>query len=86
MPRYDYQCPKCGKVQEEIHRMNETPEVKCSECGVPMKKLIGAPAFKVNGYFTAKSGYAKNKEYMEAVEKKNKMKEGKIPEIKTKST
>ena len=76
MPRYDYQCPQCGKVQEEIHRMNETPEMKCSECNVPMKKLIGAPAFKVGGYFTAKTGYSKDPDYAKAVEKKKKMERG----------
>ena len=33
MPRYDYECEKCGNVQEEVHGMKESPKVKCVKCG-----------------------------------------------------
>ena len=37
MPSYDYECPSCGKVTEVIHKISESPEVKCA-CGTVMKK------------------------------------------------
>lgn len=40
MPTYDYFCKACGKVQEEIHFMNEKPEIKCSVCKSPMEKMF----------------------------------------------
>lgn len=40
MPRYDYKCPDCEAVEEHIHSMKETPEIKCSECGGTMTRLI----------------------------------------------
>jgi putative FmdB family regulatory protein len=38
MARYDYKCKICGKVREEIHFMNETPEFRCSTCNGLMEK------------------------------------------------
>ncbi len=40
MPTYDYQCTKCEHVQEEFHKMTETPEIICEICGKPMKRII----------------------------------------------
>ena len=37
---YDYYCPECGHVQEEIHGMTETPDIKCFECSSAMKILV----------------------------------------------
>jgi putative FmdB family regulatory protein len=39
MPAYDYQCKSCGIVEEHVHGMNETPEIKCS-CGGLMEKTF----------------------------------------------
>jgi putative FmdB family regulatory protein len=38
MACFDYKCGSCGKVQEEIHFMNEKPEIRCSICGGVMTK------------------------------------------------
>lgn len=42
MPTYDYKCSECDIVQEEFHTMLETPDIKCPECGEPMKKKPSA--------------------------------------------
>lgn len=43
MPTYDYQCLKCGKIEEKIHGMNDTPSYVC--CNSAMKMYFGtAPA------------------------------------------
>lgn len=38
--RYDYECPKCGKIEEIEHGMNETPKIKCKKCKKKMEKMI----------------------------------------------
>jgi len=41
MALYDYKCAECGNEQKERHSMNDTPNVKCSECGLEgLKKMI----------------------------------------------
>jgi putative FmdB family regulatory protein len=40
MPRYDYKCTKCDKVEEHIHPMSDNPLIKCSECNAEMKRII----------------------------------------------
>lgn len=40
MPRYDYKCGKCENIEEHVHSMKETPEIKCSECGEVMERMI----------------------------------------------
>jgi putative FmdB family regulatory protein len=38
MPTYDYKCKVCGKVEEQIHFMNEKPKYKCPACKGAMVK------------------------------------------------
>ena len=40
MACYDYRCGSCGKVQEEIHFMNEKPEIRCPDCNSLMEKIF----------------------------------------------
>lgn len=37
---YDYVCSKCKNVQEEIHRYNERPKIKCVKCNGKCIKMI----------------------------------------------
>jgi putative FmdB family regulatory protein len=39
MASYDYVCKECGTVEEHVHGMNETPEIKCT-CGGAMEKIF----------------------------------------------
>jgi len=72
MPQYDYKCSICEKERIVIHRINESPVIRCI-CGSEMKRIIKkAPAFKINGYFTSKTGYSKDPQYMKMVEQKRK--------------
>ena len=32
MPRYVYECQKCGSSHDEFHSMSEDPLIKCSKC------------------------------------------------------
>ncbi len=38
---FDYECSKCGSVQEEWHGMRERPFVHCNKCRGACIKLIG---------------------------------------------
>ena len=41
MPTYEYECTKCGHIQEEIHSMKDMPkETKCEKCGELSKKIF----------------------------------------------
>lgn len=46
MPTYEYRCGTCNKIEEHIHRMSETPEIKCS-CGEVMSRMI---SFNAGGF------------------------------------
>ena len=49
MPTYDYCCQNCNEIQEELHSMNEQPEIKCKKCGSICKRVISAAAFTIKG-------------------------------------
>jgi len=46
MPVYEYQCPKCGRKVEALHKVNDPPP-KCH--GAEMKKLISKGSFILKG-------------------------------------
>jgi len=55
MPIFDVRC-ECG-YEEEILVMGKGKSIPfCPECNKRMKKIIGAPNFKVNGFSEA-NGY-----------------------------
>lgn len=50
MPTYDYQCQKCGNIQEEFHSISQSPEIKCKECNELCKKIFaGSTNFILKG-------------------------------------
>ena len=55
MPRYDYQCEKCGRIVEVTHRMSEPGPEYCG-CGArgTMRRLMSAGSgliFKGSGFY-----------------------------------
>ena len=53
MPTYDYQCT-AGHNFEKIHKMSESPRVKCPVCGKPAARQISGGAglvFKGSGFY-----------------------------------
>ena len=50
MPVYEYQCGKCGYVQEYQMKMEDPAPAECPECGYDkMKKLISQSTFHLKG-------------------------------------
>jgi putative FmdB family regulatory protein len=58
MPTYDYQC-NSGHHFEKIHKMSESPRVKCPTCGLPAVRQISGGAglvFKGSGFYITDYG------------------------------
>jgi len=49
MPLFDYQCKKCGQINEYIVKMGQTQGLKCKNCGSKeLTKLLSAPNVNAN--------------------------------------
>ena len=78
MPIYEYICKKCGAISEKIHGMNETPRVKCEECGGASERKIssGAVIFKGSGFYITDYGKKSQVPEKDKGQPKGKKKEG----------
>jgi putative FmdB family regulatory protein len=62
MPLYEYQCAKCGAVEEALQRFSDKPLSKCKHCSGKLHKLISHSAFHLKGsgwYVTDYAGKTK---------------------------
>jgi putative FmdB family regulatory protein len=52
LPRYEYECKKCGKVTEIITAMPNSEKVNCIFCGSETEKVINCNfRLKGNGWY-----------------------------------
>jgi putative FmdB family regulatory protein len=54
MPTYEFKCPQCGKVKEELRLMSKRNDEKLCDCGEKMDRLIGGGSgiiFKGTGFY-----------------------------------
>ncbi len=58
MPRHDYKCGTCGRIQQDVDAKELPQTTYC--CGHYMDKVPSAPAFVIGGY-NASNGYSKGK-------------------------
>ena len=64
MAYYDYQCCKCGHVQEERHGMTETPIITCQKCKkYTCRKMIGSNITQGSGNATEIADYGDIRKY-----------------------
>ena len=49
MPIYEYECEKCGKIQEVFQKFSDKPLRKCSHCSGRVNKLISQSSFHLKG-------------------------------------
>ena len=48
MPMFDYQCKKCGQIDEYILKTGQTKGLQCKHCGgKTLTKLLAAPNMNV---------------------------------------
>lgn len=59
MPKYVYKCPKCEHIEESFCSIYEQIKIlKCKKCKCKMNIEIQPVSFKINGKYTAKTGYS----------------------------
>ena len=75
MPIYEYQCSKCGRVEEVLQKFSDKPITKCAYCNGKLHKLISQSSFHLKGtgwYVTDYANKSQSSAPAPATEKKNK--------------
>jgi len=49
MPIYEYECSKCGRIDEVIQKFSDKPLAKCKYCSGKLHKLISHSSFHLKG-------------------------------------
>ena len=49
MPIYEYECTKCGVIEEALQKFSDKPRVKCKHCSGKLQKLISHSSFHLKG-------------------------------------
>jgi len=62
MPIYEFACQKCGKLVEEMLKVDQRGPSKCAHCGGRMKRVISRTSFQLKGGGWYKDLYSSKKE------------------------
>jgi len=49
MPIYEYECTKCGKIEEVLQNFSDKPLTKCQSCTGKLHKLVSQSTFHLKG-------------------------------------
>lgn len=49
MPLYEYECSKCGQIEEVLQSFSDKPLKKCRHCKGKLHKLISQSSFHLKG-------------------------------------
>jgi putative FmdB family regulatory protein len=49
MPLYEYECSKCGRIDEVLQKFSDKPLAKCKQCSGKLHKLISHSSFHLKG-------------------------------------
>lgn len=49
MPIYEYECEKCGQVEEAFQKFSEKPLTKCGHCSGKLHKIVSQSSFHLKG-------------------------------------
>jgi putative FmdB family regulatory protein len=63
MPIYEYQCDRCGRIEEVLQKITDKPLTHCNHCSGKLHKLISQSAFHLKGtgwYVTDYAGKSNN--------------------------
>jgi len=70
MPIYEYECIKCGKIEEVLHRFSDKPVAQCNRCSGKLQKLISQSTFHLKGTGWYVTDYANKSTSSPAPQKK----------------
>ena len=71
MPIYEYECTKCGRIEEAWQKFSDKPLKACEHCSGKLHRLISQSAFHLKGTGWYVTDYA-NKSKGSASQKKGK--------------
>lgn len=49
MPIYEYECSKCGRIDEVLQKFSDKPLGRCKQCSGKLHKLISHSSFHLKG-------------------------------------
>lgn len=49
MPIYEYECTKCGRIEEAWQKFSDKPLKTCNRCSGKLHKLVSQSAFHLKG-------------------------------------
>ena len=49
MPLYEYECTKCGKIEEVLQKFSDAPLTQCKSCSGNLHKLVSHSSFHLKG-------------------------------------
>ena len=49
MPIYEYECTKCGNIEEALQKFSDKPLKKCQLCKGKLTKLVSPSTFHLKG-------------------------------------
>ena len=49
MPIYEYECTRCGQIEEAIQKFSDRPLTKCTKCSGKLHRLISHSSFHLKG-------------------------------------
>lgn len=72
MPIYEYECTKCGRVEEALQKFSDKPLKKCHHCSGKLHKLVSQSSFQLKGTGWYVTDYAnRSKDASDNPEKKH---------------
>ena len=83
MPIYEYECTRCGNVEEALQKFSDKPLSKCRHCKGKLTKLVSHSTFHLKGSGWYATDYANKSKKSAKPSKKasqNKSAESKTPD------
>jgi putative FmdB family regulatory protein len=85
MPIYEYECTKCGNIEEALQKFSDKPHTKCKHCSGKLHKLVSQSTFHLKGTGWYVTDYA-DKSKKPAKSSQNKTEENKSVQTKSADT
>jgi putative FmdB family regulatory protein len=70
MPIYEYECAKCGRIEEALQKISDKPLTRCSHCTGKLHKLVSHSSFHLKGSGWYVTDYARNTKSSTSPQKK----------------
>jgi putative FmdB family regulatory protein len=71
MPIYEYECNKCGRIEEALQMFSDKPLTKCRHCTGKLNRLVSRSSFHLKGTGWYVTDYANKSRTSAKPEKEN---------------